>query len=628
MKPISIYEALGIVEMASVEEARFALRRLLRLIYKKTRDNLGTTEESLRFYNQASQILNDDSRRDLYDQEWALTKGTSDERIAAVVDAAAKTPRKVVPAEQEKRDAENDAEIAPTQQMKQHKPLELLSTNFRNFLHASTTVAPTMKMVFQTPAVTVPADNGAMGTPEERTQPETLKDTVERAKLPPKPTTQQYHPALTDTVVFARTALTQCIGAALILIVLLALAWVCWGYVSPDFRIGETWIWLPLAVLAVLIATVGFQRPAHKIFDRFHLMTSPNEDAIRGWRRRSAVFLGSNHLTEDPSWVFQLRLAELERARIDRTSLIAPWRRGAARFFDYALWGWFLMFPFYELARQGFISGFALQAIANPIVAPILITLTWVPIEALLTAAVGTTPGKWLFGLYVQFQVSSPYSSRTSEACWRYAISRAFRVWMEGIGFGFAPFTAFAAARSLSTLLHYEETEWDTQNDCVLTNVPMKNGVIGATIAGLVLLTFLFVIAWQSNVFLVFNHQRSDMSAAAFASLQKTLAVEDEKTAVKWSNFRQAILNVSEESKTLMRRGQWREAYASCRHWAQLEITNPAPLRCQGIALQKMGRHLEAIEAFRKAKMFAPQDKSLDAAIQTSQEEVFHQMNQ
>ena len=38
--------------------------------------------------------------------------------------------------------------------------------------------------------------------------------------------------------------------------------------------------------------------------------------------------------------------------------------------------------------------------LGHPLVAPILITASWVPIEALLIARVGTTPGKWLFGVY------------------------------------------------------------------------------------------------------------------------------------------------------------------------------------------------------------------------------------
>jgi hypothetical protein len=46
----------------------------------------------------------------------------------------------------------------------------------------------------------------------------------------------------------------------------------------------------------------------------------------------------------------------------------------------------------------------------------VLITGTWVPIEALLIAALQTTPGKWLFGCYLQFSISDAYASRDTRS--------------------------------------------------------------------------------------------------------------------------------------------------------------------------------------------------------------------
>ena len=51
------------------------------------------------------------------------------------------------------------------------------------------------------------------------------------------------------------------------------------------------------------------------------------------------MFLGTNQPQEDASWIFQLRMAELERAKSGRTSEPRPWHRLAARLFDYAIWG-------------------------------------------------------------------------------------------------------------------------------------------------------------------------------------------------------------------------------------------------------------------------------------------------
>src|SRR6185369_5898744 len=84
----SLYEALGIPPTASDEEVRAALRRLIRKYYAKTRDGQGNVEEALRFINHASRILSDPERRGRYDQELAVSSGTTEQRIAHVVSNA------------------------------------------------------------------------------------------------------------------------------------------------------------------------------------------------------------------------------------------------------------------------------------------------------------------------------------------------------------------------------------------------------------------------------------------------------------------------------------------------------------------------------------------------------------
>src|SRR5207342_2115769 len=84
----SLYEALGIPPTASDEEVRAALRRLIRKYYAGTRDGQGNVEEALRFINHASRILSDPDRRERYDEELALSAGTTEQRIAHVVSNA------------------------------------------------------------------------------------------------------------------------------------------------------------------------------------------------------------------------------------------------------------------------------------------------------------------------------------------------------------------------------------------------------------------------------------------------------------------------------------------------------------------------------------------------------------
>src|SRR6188508_1709689 len=81
----TLYDALGISPTSSDEEVRAALRGLIRKYYAKTRDGQGNVEEALRFINHASRILSDTERRSRYDNELALSTGTTEQRIAHVV---------------------------------------------------------------------------------------------------------------------------------------------------------------------------------------------------------------------------------------------------------------------------------------------------------------------------------------------------------------------------------------------------------------------------------------------------------------------------------------------------------------------------------------------------------------
>src|SRR5215212_10157603 len=84
----TLYEALGILPTSSGEDVRAALRRLIRKYYAKTRDGQGNVEEALRFINHASRILSDQDRRVRYDEELALSTGTTEQRIEHVVSNA------------------------------------------------------------------------------------------------------------------------------------------------------------------------------------------------------------------------------------------------------------------------------------------------------------------------------------------------------------------------------------------------------------------------------------------------------------------------------------------------------------------------------------------------------------
>jgi tetratricopeptide (TPR) repeat protein len=78
-----------------------------------------------------------------------------------------------------------------------------------------------------------------------------------------------------------------------------------------------------------------------------------------------------------------------------------------------------------------------------------------------------------------------------------------------------------------------------------------------------------------------------------------------------------AVLRV--EGPRMLHAGNWRRASELCRSWADLELGSADAYRCLGQALQAQGYYQDAINAFRKAKQYDPNDRTLDLAIDRAQ---------
>lgn len=233
---------------------------------------------------------------------------------------------------------------------------------------------------------------------------------------------------------------------------------------------------------------------------------------------------------------------------------------------------------------------------------------------------------------------------------------------------GFAPLAPVAAARARAAVERFDETDWDEELDVLVTHTPMSTilRIVGSI--GLAALLFMYITAWQRPLLMMAEEAGSwiaqqierrqtaetmvspapprsapvpssggetgDNSTATTPGGMKTAEkapepVDSEAAASlrKLEEFREAIVRIREDSLLLLDKKDWKRAHESCQRWAKLEITNPAPMRCQGVALQAMGRHQEAINAFRSAKIYAPEDRSLDDAITRSQDEIFKALN-
>jgi hypothetical protein len=611
----TLYEALGILPTSSDEDVRASLRRLIRKYYAKTRDGQGNVEEALRFINHASRILSDPDRRHRYDGELAVSTGTTEQRIAHVVNNA-------VADAGEQTDVANLLEIPP------------------------------------------PPSPEAMDADLE-----TGLDADE-----PVPESSLHHPGLTERVAsFGRSPVVT-IGLCALFGTFIASAI---AFVTPADTIlvaKQVLVWLTITLLVLTVVYgvvhgIAFMRRRGGVTQQ--VLVPQTDLAILNWRREKSVFLGTNQPQEDASWIFQLRMAELERAKSGRTSEARPWQRLAARLFDYAIWGLVLALLMSELRALGLLPDEVSYWLGHPLTAPILITGTWVPIEALLIASVGTTPGKWLFGVFLQFSISDAYARRDTRAQLKRGLQRSFRVWWEGVACGFPLLAPVLIAVAYEKVAQNQETDWDFAQDVLVTHGPpgLLNTVTG--VFGLAAMLWLYGVAWHqpmaesiawarttivdawpsSTTFSAgfsggggpITGKRSTEAPAAPAAVPPkptpiaplvpgASGVADPATSMPTSSIpidndvatlfaerRAKIAVVSVEGPRMLRAGNWRRAAELCRAWTELELANADSYRCLGQALQAQGYHQDAIAAFRRAKLYDPSDRTLDAAIDRSQ---------
>jgi hypothetical protein len=593
----TLYEALGIQPSSSDEEVRAALRRLIRKYYAKTRDGQGNVEEALRFINHASRILGDGPRRQRYDEELALSAGTAEQKIAHVV---------------------SNAIAATGEQTDVHSAPQAVPIRLDDFLD---------------------------------TQPE--KKAAEANPL--------HHPGLTERVVTSARSPFVAIGLCVLFGTFIAAAIV---FVTPSDALQvakQVLVWL---TLGLVLATIVYGGVHGLVYSRGHspsskLGLSPQTDlAILNWRREKSVFLGASQPAEDASWIFQLRMAELEREKSGRTSEPQPWNRLAARLFDYAIWGLVLAIVLSEARGAGWLSRSAAYWLGYPLIAPIIITGTWVPVEALLIAALGTTPGKWLFGVYLQFSISDAYAPRDAKSQIQRGFRRALRVWWSGMGCGIVPLAAVLVAYAYEKVAREQETEWDFAEDCLVTHGPSGALNMATGVLGLAAMLWLYGVAWHQPMAESIDWMRSTVSSAIRwpgslpsvragegvriaapaprnpasatavaspgASVSKVDAKSDPESVdpdvtalIAERKARAAALK--SEGLRLLAAGNWRRAAELCGEWTDLDLGNSEAWRCVGQAQQSLGNYHEALAAYRRAKQYDPKDRSLDTGVERAQ---------
>ena len=591
----SLYEALGIAPTSSDEEVRAALRRLIRKYYAKTRDGQGNVEEALRFINHASRILSDPDRRTRYNGELAQSDGKGTRRVA-------------------------------------HRASEAVAASGEG-----TDVA-------------VAINAGDSAAQRAALTAEAEEANSERAI---------HHPGLTEPVAsFGRPtivtiALCALFGAFIAAAIVLVMP-VDSVHVAKQVLV---WLTLTLLTLTVVYGVVhGFAWANRRGTAPAQGLMPQTDLAILNWRREKSVFLGTDQPQEDASWIFQLRMAELERAKAGRTSEPRPCNRLGARLFDYAIWGIVLALLLSELRGAGIVPDGIAFWLGHPFVAPVLITGTWIAVETLLMASLGTTPGKWLFGCYLQFSISDAYAKREMRSQLMRAFKRAVRVWWGGMGCGFPLLAPILIAIAYERVVQNQETDWDFAQDCLATYAPpgVLNAVTG--VCGLAAMLWLYGVAWHrplADTIASVGTKIAQSLPSAQSLLPQALVTRggiagiagaitrlgapapapagdaaapnassppvDSDLATLFAERRARITVLKVEGPRMLAAGNFRRAAELCGTWANLELANADAWRCLGRAQQAQGDHQDALYAFRKAKQYDPNDRSLDAAIDRSQ---------
>ncbi len=224
------------------------------------------------------------------------------------------------------------------------------------------------------------------------------------------------------------------------------------------------------------------------------------EGMIPRWRRDRTVFTGAGAPVEDATWLFRLRMAELKRVSAERVSDPQPSVRLLARLFDYALWSMLMIAVLSLLVSSGALPVAIEQILDHPLLAPVWITATWIPIEALLLTHAQTTPGRWLLSVYLQHQVSNPYAPEEQRFTFSAAIRRAADVWWRGCGAGLPVVALVAMSRAREHVNRSGETRWDSERDCLVTHGPVGNLSFGTLALGLASAMLVFAAVWKEPV--------------------------------------------------------------------------------------------------------------------------------
>lgn len=157
-----------------------------------------------------------------------------------------------------------------------------------------------------------------------------------------------------------------------------------------------------------------------------------------------------------------------------------PWRRLFARTID-TVGGVLPIFPItYAL---GFLfpnkAADFVKLVENPFVAGFMIMALWIPLEAVLLSTAGNTIGRYIFGITVK-------TTSGQKLSFSQALSRSFRVVLQGEGLGIPFVGFFTQIFAYRRLVRTGTTLWDTATGSVVSH--KKWGAVRAILCTLAVL--------------------------------------------------------------------------------------------------------------------------------------------
>ena len=152
------------------------------------------------------------------------------------------------------------------------------------------------------------------------------------------------------------------------------------------------------------------------------------------------------------------------------TSRVNPWIRFLARFFDYSLF-FLLLWGLRVLAAGHLPFGKFERLIPFEF-------FVWIPVEALLLAIWGTTPGKFFLKTEIR-------QGRKVRLEYITALKRSFNVWFRGLGMGIPAINVLCLLIAYQKLRLLRQTSWDREENIGVFHHPIGRWrVIAAAIFG------------------------------------------------------------------------------------------------------------------------------------------------